>query len=82
MKVAVVVITSALLWDGVKAQNAIQGHAVNLIEIRLGERWKVVETSAGKDSRINESWCEAIWFSARQRYNSRIVCCEKNARII
>ena len=55
MKVAVVVITSALPWDGGKARNAIQGHAVNLIEIRLGERWKVVETSAGKDSRISGS---------------------------
>ena len=35
----VVVITPPLLRDGGTAQTAIQVHALNLIEIRLGERW-------------------------------------------
>ena len=40
--VVVVVITPSLLRDGGTARTAIQGHAVNLIEIRLGERWQPI----------------------------------------
>ena len=34
----VVVITHPLPWDGGMARTTIQVHAVNLIDIRLGER--------------------------------------------
>ena len=37
--VVVVVITPPLPRDGGTARTAIQVHAVNLIEIKLGERW-------------------------------------------
>ena len=38
----VVVITPSLLRGGGTARTAIQVHAVNLIEIRLGERWQPI----------------------------------------
>ena len=38
----VVVITPPLPRDGGTARTAIQVHAVNLIEIRLGERWQPI----------------------------------------
>ena len=38
--VVVVVITPPLLRDGGTARTAIQVHAVNLIDIRLRERWQ------------------------------------------
>ena len=38
--VIVVVITPPLPRDGGTAQTLIQVHTVNLIEIRLGERWQ------------------------------------------
>ena len=40
--VVVVVITPPLPRDGGTARTAIQVHAVNLIEIRLGERWQPI----------------------------------------
>ena len=40
--VVVVVITPPLPRDGNSARTAIQVHAVNLIEIRLGERWQPI----------------------------------------
>ena len=38
----VVVITPPLPWDGGTARTAIQVHTVNVIEIRLGERWQPI----------------------------------------
>ena len=40
--VVIVVITPSLSLDGSTARTAIQVHAVNLIEIRLGERWQPI----------------------------------------
>ena len=40
--VIVVVITPPLPRDGDTARTAIQVHAVNLIEIRLGQRWQPI----------------------------------------
>ena len=40
--VVVVVITPPLPRDRGTARTAIQVHAVNLIEIRLGERWQPI----------------------------------------
>ena len=40
--VVVVVITPPLPWDGGTVRTAIQVHAVNLIEIRLEERWQPI----------------------------------------
>ena len=40
--VVVVVITPALPRDGDTARTAIHVHAVNLIKIRLGERWQPI----------------------------------------
>ena len=40
--VVVVVITPPLPRDGSTAQMAIQVYTVNLIEIRLGERWQLI----------------------------------------
>ena len=41
----VCVITPSLPLDGGTARTAIQVHAVNLIEIRLGKRWQLIRTS-------------------------------------
>ena len=46
LPVAVVVITPYLPRDGGMARTAIQVHAVNLIEIRLGERWLPISNQA------------------------------------
>ena len=46
MVVIVVVITPPLPWDGNTAQTAIQVHVVNLIEIRLGERWQPISNQS------------------------------------
>ena len=43
---SVVVITSRLPRDGGMARTDIQVHAVNLIEIRLGERWQPVSNQS------------------------------------
>ena len=40
--VVVLVITPPLPWDGGTARTAIQVHAVNIIEIRLGEKWQPI----------------------------------------
>ena len=42
----VVMITPPLLQDVGTAQTAIQVHAVNLIEIRLGERWQPISNQS------------------------------------
>ena len=44
--VVVVVITLLLLRDGGTARTAIQVHAVNLIEIWLGERWQPISNQS------------------------------------
>ena len=45
--------------------------AVKLLE----NSTKIAKKSAGKkESRVNECWCNVIWFCARQRNNRRIVC--------
>ena len=44
--VVVVVITPSLPRDGGTARTAIQVHAVNLIEIRLGERWQSISNQS------------------------------------
>ena len=44
--VAVVVITTPLSQDGGTARTTIQVHAVNLIEIRLGERWQPISNQS------------------------------------
>ena len=44
--VVVVVITPPLPRDGGTARTAIQVHAVNLIEIRLGERWQHISNQS------------------------------------
>ena len=46
-QIAVVVITPPHPQDGDMARMAIQVHAVNLIKIRLGERWQPI---------LNQSW--------------------------
>ena len=43
--VVVVVITPFLPRDGATARTAIQFYAVNLIKIRLGEKWHPFRTS-------------------------------------
>ena len=40
--VVVVVVTPPLPRDGGSARTAIQVHAVNLIEVRLGKRWQPI----------------------------------------
>ena len=42
MRSVVVVITPPLPRDGGTAQTAIQVHAANLIEIKLGKRWQPI----------------------------------------
>ena len=49
--VVVVVITPPLSRDGGTARTLIQVHAVNLIEIRLGERWQSIS---------NQSWRKLV----------------------
>ena len=44
--VVVVVITPPLPRDGGTARTAIQVYAVNLIEIRLGERWQPISNQS------------------------------------
>ena len=44
--VVVVLITPPLPRDGDTAQTAIQVHAVNLIKIRLGERWQPISNQS------------------------------------
>ena len=44
--VVVAVITPPLPRDGGTAQTAIQVHAVNLIEIRRGERWQPISNQS------------------------------------
>ena len=44
--VVVVVITPPLPRDGGTARKAIQVHAVNLIDIRLGERWQPISSQS------------------------------------
>ena len=44
--VVVVVVTPPLPRDGGTARTAIQVHAVNLIEIRLGERWQPISNQS------------------------------------
>ena len=46
MVVVVVVITPSLPRDGGTARTAIQVHAVNLIEIRLRERWQSISNQS------------------------------------
>ena len=45
-RVVVVVITPPLPRDGGMAPKAIEVHAVNLIEIRLGERWQLISNQS------------------------------------
>ena len=45
-RIVIVVITSPLPRDGGTAQTAIQVHAVNIIEIRLGERWQPISNQS------------------------------------
>ena len=42
----VVVITPSLPWDEGTARTAIQVYAINLIKIRLGERWQLVSNQS------------------------------------
>ena len=42
----VVVVTPPLPWDGGTARTVKQVHAVNLIEIRLGERWQSISNQS------------------------------------
>ena len=42
----IVVITLPLSQDGGTARTAIKVHAVNLIEIRLGERWQPISNQS------------------------------------
>ena len=44
--VVVAVITRSLPQDGDTARTTIQVHAVNLIEIRLGERWQPISNQS------------------------------------
>ena len=44
--VVVVVITPPLPWDRGTVQTAIQVHALNLIEIRLGKRWQPISNQS------------------------------------
>ena len=44
--VAIVVIIPPLHRDGGTARTAIQVHAVNLIEIRIGERWQPISNQS------------------------------------
>ena len=44
--VVVVVITPPLPGDGGTARTAIQVHAVNLIDIRPGERWQPISNQS------------------------------------
>ena len=44
--VVVVVITPLLPRDGGTARTAIQVYAVNLIELRLGERWQPISNQS------------------------------------
>ena len=44
--VVVVVITPSLPWDEGTARTAIQVYAINLIKIRLGERWQLVSNQS------------------------------------
>ena len=46
MLVVVVVITPPLPRDGATARTAIQVYAVNLIEIRLEERWQPISNQS------------------------------------
>ena len=44
--IVVVEITPSLPWDRGTARTAIQVHVVNLIAIRLGERWHPISNQA------------------------------------
>ena len=64
--VVVVVITPPSPPDGGMAQTAIQVHVVNLIEIRLGERWQPISNqSSVTGSPATKSDCH--WWVPKSR---------------
>ena len=67
------VVTPPLPWDGGTEWIAIQNHAVNLIEIRLGERWQPISnqswvTGSPTTNKVDCHWwapksCPTYWVS-------------------
>ena len=58
----VAVITPPLPRDEGTAQTAIQVHAVNLIEIRLGERWQSISNQSRVTGRPTTNKVDYYWW--------------------
>ena len=67
MVVVVVVITSPLPRDGGTARTAIQVHAVNLIEIRLGERWQLISNQSYVTCSSTTNKADCHWWVPKSR---------------
>ena len=65
--VVVVVITPPLPWDGGTARTAIQVHAVNLIEIRLGKRWQPILNQSSVTGSTTISKTDCHWWVPKCR---------------
>ena len=60
--VVVVVITPPLPRNGGTARTAIQVHAVNLIEIRLGERWQPISNQSQVTGNPSTNKADCHWW--------------------
>ena len=65
--VVVVVITPPLPRDGGMTRMAIQVHAVNLIEIRLGERWQLISNQSLVTSSPTTNKADCPWWVPKNR---------------
>ena len=65
--VVVVVITRSLPRDRDTALTAIQVHAVNLIEIRLGERWHPISNPSFMTGSLTTNKVECHWLVPKSR---------------
>ena len=65
--VVVVVITPPLPRDGGTARTAIQAHAVNLIGIRLGERWQPISNQCSVTGSSTTNKVDCHWWVPKSR---------------
>ena len=63
----VVVITPPLRRDEGTARTAIQVHAVNLIEVRLGERWQLISNQSWVTGSPTTNKVDCHWWVPKSR---------------
>ena len=76
--VCVCVFTPPLPWDGGTAWTAIQVHAVNLIDIRLDERWQPISNQSWVTGSPTTNKTDCHWWVPK----SRLTCWVSNFTII